>query len=80
VSVHLEDPEMKWLFTGTHCDVYRCFYSKVIIVVVNILLIISGLLVSVLAMGPSVVGSGLTGNDGFLWVIKICIVLPSEGK
>jgi hypothetical protein len=38
---------------------------------------------SVLTMGPlglAAAGSGLAEERGFLWVIKICNTLASEGK
>jgi hypothetical protein len=35
---------------------------------------LGGRVVSVLATGPLVVGSGLTKDGGFLWMIKICSV------
>jgi hypothetical protein len=38
----------------------------------SVFVILGGLVVGMLIMGPKVAGSNLTKDDGFLWMIKIC--------
>jgi hypothetical protein len=86
-SIHIiYDPQYVSLLANTLCSLSSCYdidchdYHFIHYVVLPRIVILCGVMVSVLAIGPKVRGFKPGRGDGFLRAIKIRTRLPSEGK